>query len=708
MTVDEARPEREVPGNGGEEPVAAGEEPVAGEIAQELPDDTGALAVEPSPYVEPVQEAPAGPAEPASVGPEPADVVGPEPPPAGEPAAQLLEPPAGELPEERAGGPSAPGPDQAVGALDQFVGVPNEASGPDPAEAIAAPAVEAAPGPVAEAAAAERPTVMPAGRAVAAALAAAGVRLAFTVPGESFLGVLDGMAEAGVRVVATRHESGAAFMAEAVGQLTGRPAACLATRAVGAANLAIGLHTARADSSPLIAIVGQVRRSVQGREAFQEADLVASLGRFCKWSGEASDASAIPALVAQAVEAATSGRPGPVLLSLPEDLLDEPVDASPVRHARPRAPEPDGEAVRRSLHLLADARRPVVLAGAGVLRARCTDALVKLVETLELPVVTSWRRPDAFPNDHRLYLGSTGLGAAPTVLERLEQADALLVLGSRLNEIASFDYRVPGAATRWVHVDLEPRTPRNGLRGPDLAIGADAAAFVRAAMRRLGGAVADAGAWEERRVANAADRAAYEAASVVDAEPWDGPGIHPGRVVATLVRTLPPEATLATDAGNFAGWLARGYPFRRPGTFLGPTSGAMGYGLPAAIAAAIARPGRPVLAVAGDGGFAMTMSELETAVRERLRLVALVFDNRRYGTIWLHQEHRGSGRGIGTELGPIDFAAAAEAFGARGFRVDSDEAFEPALRAALASEGPSVIHLQLDPRWQSVDERAEA
>lgn len=546
-----------------------------------------------------------------------------------------------------------------------------------------------------------------AGQLVAAGLAAAGVRLAFTVPGESFLGALEAFAAHGIRVVGTRHESGAAFMAEAVGQLTGRPAVCLATRAVGAANLAIGLHTARADSSPVVAVVGQVQRPFVGREAFQEADLVGSIGRLCKWAAEAETPEAVPGLVATAVQQATTGRPGPVLLSLPEDVLDLPVESGhgTTPAIRGRAPEPDGDAVHRVLHLLAAARRPLILAGAGVLRARCSDALVRFAELLEVPVVAAWRRPDVFPNDHRLYLGSSGYAAAATVLPRLLEADALLVLGCRLDEVASHEYRVPGEGTRWAQVDLEPRGGRHGLRAPDIAVGADVSAFLRAATRRLSAGVLDARAWDERRAANDADRAAFEAASVVDAEPWSGPGVHPGRVIATLGRVLPAEALLATDAGNFSGWAARGYRFRRPGTFLGPTSGAMGYGLPAAIAAAIARPGRPVVALAGDGGFAMTMEELETAVRERVRVVVLVFDNRRYGTIWLHQEQRGTGRGLATELGPIDFAAAAEAFGARGYRVEADDEFEPALRAALTGDRPAVLHLQLDPRWQSVDER---
>jgi acetolactate synthase-1/2/3 large subunit len=337
-----------------------------------------------------------------------------------------------------------------------------------------------------------------------------------------------------------------------------------------------------------------------------------------------------------------------------------------------------------------------------VLRSRGTADLVRLAELLEVPVIASWRRPDVFPNDHRLYLGMTGYAAADTVRPRLDDADLLLVLGARLNEIASFGYEVPRSGQAWVHVDLEPRGSGNGLAEPTHAIVADARTFLRVARRRVSMGVLAAEPFDARRAANEADRAAYEAASVVTNEPWLGPGVHPGRVIETLNRILPQQAVVTTDAGNFAGWAARGLRLRRPGTFVGPTSGAMGFALPAAIAASIEHPGRPVVALAGDGGFAMTMSELETAVRVQATVIVLVFDNQRYGTIRTYQDRRGTGAGESTDLGPIDFAAVATALGARGVRVDDDPAFEPALVAALASVGTTVIHLPIDRRWSSV------
>ena len=308
------------------------------------------------------------------------------------------------------------------------------------------------------------------------------------------------------------------------------------------------------------------------------------------------------------------------------------------------------------------------------------------------------------------YLGMAGLGAAPSVRERLLAADAMLVIGSRLSEPTSWDDAIPGASTRWAWVDIEPHRP-HGPRPPELTVVADARAFLRAANERLvGRAVLDAERVRRRQANNEADRATWEISSAVDAgaETWTGPGVHPGRVITTLRAVLPDDAILTTDAGNFASWAGRGFRFRRPGTFIGPTSGAMGYAVPAAIAAALVHRDRPVVALAGDGGMGMTMAELETATREGARIIVLVFDNERYGTIRMWQERRGSGQGLGTELGPVDFVAIARGLGARGVRVERDADVEPALRQALAEERSTVIQLVLDRAWVSVDQPATA
>ncbi|MBA3234406.1 MAG: hypothetical protein H0T59_00250 [Chloroflexi bacterium] len=583
----------------------------------------------------------------------------------------------------------------------------------DQTDANPVTAAETSPPPAATAAPAATPPPEPAppepprtvGRFIADALRTAGVRIAFTVPGESFLGLLDAFEDVGIRVIATRHEGAAAFMAEAHGQLTGRPAIALGTRAVGGANLAIGIHTARQDSTPMFVAVGQVQCALRGREAFQEIDQVATLGGLAKWAGEPADVDSVASTVAEAVRQALGGRPGPVLLSLPEDLLDAtmPADARP-DVMRPSVPKATDAEIRAIIELLASARRPVILAGGGVLRARTSTELTRIAELLQVPIIAAWRRADVVSNDHPLFLGMAGLGAAASVRARLDAADALVVLGSRLNEATTYAYAVPRPGLAWAHVDLVPGQA-SGSTAPTITVTSDAKAFLKAANERLlGRSVLDAARVAERQANNRDDRAAFEAASVVDGGVWDGPGVHPGVTIATLRRVLPDDAILTTDAGNFASWVGRGFRFRRPGTFLGPTSGAMGYGLPAAIAAALVHRDRAVVAVVGDGGLGMTLAEIETAVRVGARVIVVVFDNERYGTIRMWQERRGTGVGVATELGPVDFAAIAKACGARGLHVERDADFEPALRGALAADRATVIHVALDRGWVSIDQ----
>ena len=337
-------------------------------------------------------------------------------------------------------------------------------------------------------------------------------------PGESFLGLLDAFEGAGIRVIATRHEGAAAFMAEAHGQLTGRPAVALGTRAVGGANLAIGIHTARQDSTPMFVAVGQVERALLGREAFQEIDQVATLGGLAKWAAEPHAADEIADTMAEAVRQALGGRPGPVLLSLPEDLLDEPIpDDTRSDTARPPALRATDDEIRAVIEFLASAERPVILAGGGVLRARTSTELLRFAELLQVPIIAAWRRADVISNDHPLYLGMAGYGAAPTVQARLDAADALVVIGSRLNEATTFGYAMPRDGLPWAHVDLVPGEA-SGSTAPTISVATDAKAFLKAANERLlGKAVLDAALVATRQANNRDDRAAFEAASVVDA-----------------------------------------------------------------------------------------------------------------------------------------------------------------------------------------------
>ncbi len=645
-------------------------------LALDEPDDAAVLTASSETPPESVTARDAD-AEPASAGeaePAPAEGL------ADEPAAAAAEAPAEapELPAAQAAEPAS---------------VEMAEEGTEPVDAVAVePARTAEP--------------MTVGRMVAEAIRRAGVRWAFTVPGESFLGLLEGLEAAGINVVSTRHEGAAAFMAEAHAQLTGRPAACLGTRSVGASNLAIGIHAAYADSAPMFALVGGVSRSSRGREGFQEIDLPGSIGRLAKWAAEPADVGSAVEAVATAVEQAVTGRPGPVVLSLAEDLLDEivPAGAGPSLPRIP-PPRPSDDEIRDVLQLIARASRPVILAGAGVLRARTSNDLMRLAELLRVPVIASWRRGDVIPNDHPLYLGMAGYGAPATVRERLTSADAMLVIGSRLNEITTADWSIPSVGTRWAHVDIAPARPE-GLPPATMTVTADARLFLRGAVSRLESrGVLDATAADARSEANAADRAAWEAATIIDDHPWSGPGVHPGRVVAALRRLLPDDGIVTTDAGSFGTWAARGFRFRRPGTFIGSTAGAMGYGLPAAIAAGLVHRDRAVVALVGDGGLGMTLAEVETAVRCGLRTAILVFDNQRFGMIRSYQDRRPGGSSVGTDLGAIDFAAAGRAMGARGIRVEDDAAVEVALRQALAADRPTIVHLIVDRRWEGVDSR---
>lgn len=598
--------------------------------------------------------------------------------------------------------PGVPEPGEPV-AADPVTADAVSVEAPDLPEGAAPAVAEPAAPAIAPMPPVREPERVPLATAIARLLAAAGTRVAFTVPGESFLPLLQALPEAGIRVIATRHEGAAAFAAEAATQLSGKPQLLLVTRTVGLANAAIGLHTATSDSAPMVTIAGDVRIGSRGREGFQESDLARGIGSLARHASAPQTAQAAIAALVDGLAAIGRGRPGPLLLAIPEDRFAQPVEL-PHPVTRAATPAPDRSAVRRVLHLLAASERGVILAGGGVLRARSSRRLLELAEALAIPVVASWRRGDVVPNDHPLYLGMSGYWAPPTVRARLIDADAMLVIGSRLSEPASFGWRIPSHASRWAHVDLAPRHAHAGLHAPTISIAADAGRFLDAAMDELRAGAVDKAGWDRRAARAAEDRAAWDAAARVDHGTWDGRGVHPGRVIAALARQLPASGIVTTDAGNFAGWIARGYRFPRPGTFLGPTSGAMGYALPAAIAASLLHPDRPVVAVAGDGGFAMTMAELETAVRVGARPVVLVFDNGGYGTIAMHQAKAGFDR-VASELGPVDAAAIARACGALGFTVTDDAAVEPAIAEALAARRPAVIHLAVDPRWVSVDDR---
>ncbi len=545
---------------------------------------------------------------------------------------------------------------------------------------------------------------MSCGKVIVDALARSGVNEVFGVPGESFLGILDALYEGPMRFVSTRHESGAAFMASGYSKISGQLGVCFGTRAVGTCNMAIGIHEARQDSRPLIAIAGQVQSGFKGREAFQEVDLVAAMAPLCKWAVEITDANRAPEIMARAIHIARSGRPGPVLLAVPQEVSRQPSSGGAIETPSVHAPDPHPAAINRMIEALRGARAPLIFAGGGASVAPDGfDCLVQLAEATEIPVITNWRHHDGFPNDHRLFLGCAGLGASSAVWQRLEAADAVVVLGNRMQENATSGYRLPSLEARLFHVDLDPTVMVNH-RVPEMAIQADATRTARALLA----------AWPtpdptlaDRRTRNDLDRRQFEAATAIPPALGTSGRVDYPHVIGTLRKTLPADGILATDGGNFYGWISRYFRFVHPRTYVGPASGAMGYGLPGAIGAKLARPDRDVVSVSGDGGFLMTMQELETAVRYEVPVTAIVLDNARHGTIRMHQEREYPARVVGTDLTTPNLAEVARAFGAKGWRVESNDEFEPALMEAIRSEGPRLIHVLMDPDQLSIEGRLE-
>ena len=528
------------------------------------------------------------------------------------------------------------------------------------------------------------------GQIVADTLQANGIGAAFCVPGESFLAVLDALYDGTTRLITCRHEAGAANMAVAYGKLTGRPGVCLVTRGPGATQASVGVHTAAQDSAPMLLLVGQVGRALRGREAFQELDVPAVFGPMAKWAAEADDPARLPELLARAVRVAVSGRPGPVVLALPEDVLAATARVADARPVRTLAPGVAPADLARLRELLGGARRPLVVAGGpGWSEAAAAD-LRAVAEASRLPVAVSFRSQDVLDNRSASYVGDLGVSPNPALAERVRAADLVVAVGPRLGEITTGGYRLleaPVPRQRLVHV--HPGLAELGrLHQPDLAVNAAVGPFV-AAWRSVPAVRGDPwSAWTE------AARTNY----LAWVRPWPSPGkLDLGQAMTVLRERLPDDAVVASGAGNYTGWVHRFFQFRRHGTQVAPKSGAMGFGLPAALAAKVVHPGRTVVAVAGDGDFLMTGQELATAVQHRLEVVVLVVNNGMYGTIRMHQERAYPGRVIATDLENPDFCALAEAYGALGETVTDTEAFPDALDRALTAGRPALLDLRVDP-----------
>ena len=519
-------------------------------------------------------------------------------------------------------------------------------------------------------------------------LVAQGVRRVFSVPGESFLAALDGLYDAGIQNVVCRQEGGAAMMAEAHGKLTNRPGVLFVTRGPGATNASAGIHVAMHDSTPMVVFVGQIARGHRDRDAFQEVDYKQFFGGLAKWVAEVDDTARLPEYISRAFHVAMSGRPGPVVLALPEDMLAAAAEVADLPAVAPTPHAVAAEAVEAVMRLLGAAKKPLVVVGGPLWTAEASADLARFAEAQGLPVALTFRRQDYLHNDNPHFVGDLSVGMRADLKAALAASDLLLILGSRFGDVASGGYAVdPGAPGKTiVHVHTDPDELGRVFR-PDLGIAAPAPAMLAALAGRNGPGRPEWAAWREGL------RAGYEAFQ----RPVETPGaVKLEQVVAELGRRLPEGAVLTNGAGNYNIWLHRYHRFGPAKSYLGATSGSMGYGFPAAIAASLETGG---LAVAweGDGCFQMTLNELSTAVQYGAQVVVIVANNGRYGTIRMHQERRYPGRVSGTELANPDFAALARAYGGHGELVARGEDFGPAFERAVASGGVAVIELKLDP-----------
>jgi acetolactate synthase-1/2/3 large subunit len=531
-------------------------------------------------------------------------------------------------------------------------------------------------------------------------LALNGARIVYHVPGESFLVALDALAtrHPGIRAISCRHENGAAQMAEAHGKLTGQPGVAFVTRSPGATNAVNGVHTAFQDGSPMILIVGQVKRAILEREAFMSYDFRTMFAPMAKWVAQIDDPARIPEFVQRAWATALSGRRGPVVLVVPEDVLEEMSDVPPsARPAQPsRAGAPRDEDMAQIFGMLAQAQRPLVVVGGSDWSEAAREDIQDFAGRLGLPVVTTFRRRDII--DHRLdcYAGEIGIGANPALLAHIKDADFVLMLNDALSDVNTIGagymegftlFSIPHPKQKIVHV-MADHGDLNRVFQVDLALAADNDATTRALASRDARPLPAHAEWTAR----------LRATLLAEREPQPCPGaIDLPRVMGWLRERLPEDAIVTNGVGAYATWSQRYFPHYRLHTQLGPISGSMGYSLPAAIAAKLAHPERVVVDFVGDGCFQMSSEELATAVQYGANIVILLYDNGLYGTIRIHEENRLDGRTNGTDLTNPDFVLLAKAYGAHGERVTTTEEFAPAFERALAAGRPALIEMVIDP-----------
>jgi len=535
------------------------------------------------------------------------------------------------------------------------------------------------------------------GQILVDALAVHGVEIAFGVPGESYLDVLDALHDSSIRFVINRQEGGAAFMAEAYGKLTGKPGICFVTRGPGATNASIGVHTAYQDSTPLILFIGQVGNDFVDREAFQEIDYRRMYGEMAKWVAQIDRADRIPEYIARAFQVATSGRPGPVVLALPEDMLVSLADVADTRRYQPVQAAPSARQVDTLRAMLAEAKKPIVLLGGGSWNAQACADLARFAESNALPVGCTFRFQDLLDNAHPNYAGDVGIGINPKLAARVKDADLVIAIGPRLGEMTTGGYTLldaPVPKGRLVHIHNDPEELGSVYQAElMIASGAPQACAMLAAMEPV-----DSSAWHHTVAEAKADLAAWQAQPPIF---QDGQApLDLWQVVRDLQAALPADTIITNGAGNYASWAHRFWRYGAMRTQLAPTNGAMGYAVPSGVAAKIVDPARTVVTFAGDGEFMMTGQELATAVQYGAGVVILVFNNSMFGTIRMHQEKTYPGRVSGTTLHNPDFAALARAYGGHGEIVERTADFAPALARALEHANgkklPALIELRYD------------
>ncbi len=529
------------------------------------------------------------------------------------------------------------------------------------------------------------------GELLVEALERHGAERVFCVPGESYLAVLDALYDASIPVTVCRQEGGAAMMADAWGKLTGKPGICMVTRGPGATNASAGVHVAAQDSTPMILFIGQIERGMREREAFQEIDYRQMFGGIAKWVAEIDHADRVPEFISRAYHVATSGRPGPVVLALPEDMLVEKADA-------PQPPAWTQVETHPGLTQMADlqkrlwaAERPIAILGGSRWSEEAVAGFTRFAERFDLPVACSFRRQMLFDNLHPNYAGDVGIGINPKLLARVKSSDLILLVGGRLSEMPSQSYSlldIPSPTQQLVHVHPDAEELGRVYR-PAQAIHASPTAFCKAAEGLQPPS--------ELKGAGEAAKAHQDYLDWSGARPQVPGNLQMAGVMEWLEANLPEDAVCTNGAGNYATWLHRFHRFRRYATQAAPTSGSMGYGLPAAVSAKLAFPEREVVCFAGDGCLQMTMQEFGTACQDGANIIVLVIDNGMYGTIRMHQERTYPGRPSATKLVNPDFAALARSYGAFGETVETTDAFGPAFERARAAGTPAILHLKLDP-----------